>query len=314
VRRLETKDDRRFRGIWLPWLAIGTAAVFISCGGQSDEATPLALFDIATQEVGPDRIVVVWATSVPSDGEVRYGTSRGSLDRGVPVRSVATSHRASIAGLNEGTTYYYQVVARSAAGEEVASPVFEVATGRAGRTGISTTPQRDAGYDVGTITTRFGEIVIRFYEDEAPRHAENFKNLARKGFYDGTTFHRVIPTFIIQGGDPLSKDEDRSNDGSGGPGYTLPAEIYHPHRRGSVAAARSPDEVNPERRSSGSQFYICVAPVPQLDGQYTVFAEVVRGMVVVDRIAGVPTDENDNPITPIPMEVTIQRVASDEEP
>src|SRR5512136_165975 len=92
--------------------------------------------------------------------------------------------------------------------------------------------------EVAVIETDFGKIVFKFYEKEAPQHVANFKKLAREGFYDGCTFHRVIPNFMIQGGDPLSKDEDRSNDGTGGPGYTIPAEIKVKHTRGAVAAAR----------------------------------------------------------------------------
>lgn len=107
------------------------------------------------------------------------------------------------------------------------------------------------------ISTPFGEITVLLYDD-TPIHKQNFLDLAAKGFYDGTTFHRVISQFMIQGGDPNSKDDDPSNDGLGGPGYTLEAEFrkQHFHKRGALAAARQGDQVNPERRSSGSQFYI----------------------------------------------------------
>ena len=110
-----------------------------------------------------------------------------------------------------------------------------------------------------------GEIVLRFFPDVAPKHVENFVKLAREKFYDGTTFHRVIPGFMIQGGDPNSRDADPSNDGIGGPGYTIPAEIKLKHERGSVATARQGDQVNPAKASSGSQFFIDVAPRPSLD-------------------------------------------------
>ncbi|CUS77364.1 peptidyl-prolyl cis-trans isomerase B (cyclophilin B) [Candidatus Kryptonium thompsonii] len=155
--------------------------------------------------------------------------------------------------------------------------------------------------EVVVIETKFGNIVIELFDDVAPKHAENFKKLAREGFYNGTTFHRVIPDFVIQGGDPLSKDKDRNNDGRGGPGYTLPAEIKMPHKRGFVGAARQPDNVNPEKRSNGSQFYICLKDLPHLDGNYTVFGRVIEGMDVVDKIAQVPRDKRDNPIEKVEM-------------
>jgi cyclophilin family peptidyl-prolyl cis-trans isomerase len=153
------------------------------------------------------------------------------------------------------------------------------------------------------IRTRLGEIELELLKHSAPRHVDNFIKLVEQRFYVGTTFHRVIPGFIIQGGDPLSKDPDRSNDGTGGPGYTLEAEIKLPNIRGGVAAARLPDQVNPTRRSSGSQFYICLKDLPALDrGGYTVFGRVVRGMDVVEKIASVPRDDADNPFNPVVME------------
>ncbi|MDE3057608.1 MAG: peptidylprolyl isomerase [Bacteroidota bacterium] len=151
------------------------------------------------------------------------------------------------------------------------------------------------------IETTMGNITIQLFDDKAPKHAANFRKLAREGFYNGTTFHRVIPGFMIQGGDPNSKDNDRSNDGMGGPGYTIEAEIGMPHDRGVVGAARQGDAVNPERRSNGSQFYITVAPAHFLDGQYTVFGKVVDGMDVADKIVAVPRDQRDNPLTPVVM-------------
>src|SRR5439155_16785979 len=124
-------------------------------------------------------------------------------------------------------------------------------------------------------------------DKDAPKTAANFRKLVTSGFYNGTYFHRVIPAFMIQGGDPNTKDADPGNDGQGGPGYTVPAEIKLKHLRGSVATARTSDAVNPERASSGSQFFIDLAPQPSLDaGGYTVFGEVIQGMDVVDLIAG----------------------------
>jgi cyclophilin family peptidyl-prolyl cis-trans isomerase len=130
---------------------------------------------------------------------------------------------------------------------------------------------------VATISTEKGDIVVRLDAGAAPQTVNNFVFLAREGFYDGLTFHRVEPGFVIQGGDPLG-------DGTGGPGYTVPAEIGLPHVEGAIAMARRSDAVNPERASSGSQFYITLAPTPQLDGAYTVFGQVVEGMDVVQAI------------------------------
>jgi cyclophilin family peptidyl-prolyl cis-trans isomerase len=166
-----------------------------------------------------------------------------------------------------------------------------------------------SGEETATIETTMGRIVIKFYDADAPKTAANFKKLARDGFYDGTTFHRVIPGFVIQGGDPNSKDSDRSNDGQGGPGYTIAAEIKRLHKRGALATARLGDNVNPKRESSGSQFFICVRDLPNLDaGGYTVFGEVVEGMDVVDKIVNVKRDPRDNPVESVVMKkVTTQK-------
>lgn len=159
------------------------------------------------------------------------------------------------------------------------------------------------GHEVAIIETRFGKIYIDLFEQDATRHTKNFKKLVQERFFDGTLFHRVVPGFVIQGGDPLSQDDDRSNDGSGGPGYTLAPEIRRKHLRGSIGAARLNDDVNPQRRSSGSQFYICLHPLPTLDHKYTVFAKVVQGMEVVDSIAQMKRDPKDNPLERIEMKV-----------
>ncbi|MEJ5198671.1 MAG: peptidylprolyl isomerase, partial [Anaerolineae bacterium] len=128
-----------------------------------------------------------------------------------------------------------------------------------------------------TIQTAKGEIVVELFPD-APQGVNNFVTLALNGYYDGLTFHRVEPNFVVQGGDP-------NGNGTGGPGYTIPAEIGHKHPRGAVAWARTSDEVNPERRSSGSQFYITLRETSFLDGQYSVFGQVVKGMEIVDQLA-----------------------------
>jgi len=128
-----------------------------------------------------------------------------------------------------------------------------------------------------TITTNKGQIVVELFPD-APQGVNNFVTLALNGYYDGLTFHRVEPNFVVQGGDP-------TGNGTGGPGYTIPAEIKHKHPRGAVAWARIGDQFNPERRSSGSQFYITLRETAFLDGQYSVFGQVISGMEVVDQIA-----------------------------
>jgi peptidyl-prolyl cis-trans isomerase B (cyclophilin B) len=151
------------------------------------------------------------------------------------------------------------------------------------------------------IETKFGNIELRFFPDVAPNHVNNFIELAKKGFYDGTTFHRVIPGFMIQGGDPNSKNPDKSRHGMGGPGHTVKAEFNNkPHKRGTLSMARS---ANPD--SAGSQFFICVADASFLDRQYTAFGEVVSGMEVADKIVSQPRDRMDNPNERIEMKVRI---------
>lgn len=146
-----------------------------------------------------------------------------------------------------------------------------------------------------------GNIVLRFFQDVAPGHVSNFVKLSKEGFYNGTTFHRVIPGFMIQGGDPNSKNSDRSLHGMGGPGHKLKAEFNAKrHNRGIVSMARAND---PD--SAGSQFFICVADSHFLDRQYTVFGEVIEGMDVADKIVGMKRDSRDNPLDRAEMTVTI---------
>jgi peptidyl-prolyl cis-trans isomerase B (cyclophilin B) len=151
------------------------------------------------------------------------------------------------------------------------------------------------------IETKLGNIELKFFPDVAPNHVTNFLDLAKKGFYDGTIFHRVIPGFMIQGGDPNTTSTDRSKHGCGGPGHSVKAEFSKkPHKRGIVSMARS---ANPD--SAGSQFFICVADSLFLDGQYTVFGEVISGMEAADAIVGQPRDGNDNPLERIEMKVVV---------
>jgi len=154
------------------------------------------------------------------------------------------------------------------------------------------------------IETSMGNIAIALNDSAAPKHSANFRKLAKEGFYEGTTFHRVMPGFMIQGGDPNSKDDDRSNDGLGGPSYKIDAEIRLTHAAGVIAAARQDDAVNPQRQSNGSQFYITVAAAKFLDGQYSVFGRVIDGMDVANKIVNVPRDPNDNPL----QKVVIKKV------
>ena len=128
------------------------------------------------------------------------------------------------------------------------------------------------------IKTDKGDIKVDLFADTSPIGVTNFIQLSKGGFYDGLTFHRVVPNFVIQGGDP-------QGNGTGGPGYTTVAEIGKPHIQGALAWARTGDEVNPERRSSGSQFYITLKPTPFLDGAYSVFGQTTTGMEVVEKIA-----------------------------
>lgn len=160
--------------------------------------------------------------------------------------------------------------------------------------------------EVALLEFRFADKAIRrtaieFHEDAAPATVENFKKLAKDGFYDGCAVHRAFPDTLVQVGDPLSKRKDRTAVGTGGPGYTIPAEIRRKHTKGAVAAARLPDRVNPQRHSNGSQFYVCLVPQPKLDGQYTVFGNVIQGLDVLEFISNKPTDTNDYPIERIEL-------------
>jgi len=160
---------------------------------------------------------------------------------------------------------------------------------------------RQMSNTMAVIETKYGNMKIRFFPEVAPNHIENFIRLAEQGFYDGTTFHRVIPGFMIQGGDPNSKSSDRSRHGTGGPGYTVKAEFSDkPHKRGTVSMARAAD---PD--SAGSQFFICVADAGFLDRQYTVFGEVVSGMDMADKIVRLPRDRMDNPVERVEMKIRI---------
>ncbi len=169
--------------------------------------------------------------------------------------------------------------------------------------------------DVAVISTRFGEMVVTFYPDVAPKHVESFKIHAENGYFEGTAFHRVMPGFMIQGGDPNSKDGDKSNDGQGGyaakfyglgdeemdTSWMIPAEFNdRPHVTGALSMARTSDP-----NSAGSQFFICDAPVPRLNNKYTVFGQVISGLEVIKKIANTPRDRRDNPNEKVAMNISI---------
>jgi peptidyl-prolyl cis-trans isomerase B (cyclophilin B) len=143
--------------------------------------------------------------------------------------------------------------------------------------------------EVAVIKTSEGDMVVQFWTDAAPNTVENFKKLARQGFYDGTIFHRIVKGFMIQGGDPNSKDPAKENSyGEGGPGYNIKAEFNdHSHDRAVISMARGPD---PD--SAGSQFFICLAPVHRLDHQYTTFGKLIKGQDVLDKIGDIPVTRN----------------------
>ena len=143
--------------------------------------------------------------------------------------------------------------------------------------------------EVALIKTSEGDMVVQFWIDAAPNTVENFKKLARQGFYDGTIFHRIVKGFMIQGGDPNSKDPAKENSyGEGGPGYNIKAEFNdHSHDRGVISMERGPD-----RDSAGSQFFICLAPVHRLDHQYTTFGKLIKGENVLEKIGDIPVTKN----------------------
>ena len=164
------------------------------------------------------------------------------------------------------------------------------------------------------IVTNLGTIKVKLYS-KTPKHRENFAKLALTGYYDSLLFHRVINGFMIQGGDPFTRDTSAAavaKYGQGGPGYTIPAEFVpeYTHKKGALAAARRGDVANPKKESSGSQFYIVqdAGACAQLDGAYTVFGETVSGLDIIDRIAQVATDQKDKPL----MDVRIKTIKLDE--
>lgn len=167
----------------------------------------------------------------------------------------------------------------------------------------------EAKEEIVKISTDFGDIHIYLFKG-TPLHRNNFLKLAKEGFYDSTEFHRIIPGFMIQGGDPNSKNADRSDDGNGGPGYTIPAEIdssKYKHKFGSIAAARLSDAVNPEKASSGSQFYLVLSEsgTKHLNGNYTVYGQILDSIDVISIIGRQPRNAKNLPNNRIPMQVDV---------
>jgi len=173
-------------------------------------------------------------------------------------------------------------------------------------------PLKSKKDEVVTISTSLGDIRLILFSD-TPLHRANFLKKAKDGFYNGTTFHRVIPQFMVQGGDANSKDADPTNDGQGQPNEpTIPAELAagHKHDYGALAAARQGDFANPQRASSGSQFYLVEnhQGTHFLDGQYTVFGQVIQGQEVIDKIAALPKDARDRPLTDLKMTMKVDKL------
>ncbi|MBS1704691.1 MAG: peptidylprolyl isomerase [Armatimonadetes bacterium] len=164
----------------------------------------------------------------------------------------------------------------------------------------------NVGDEVAVLQTNHGRIVLKFFPEVAPKHVEAFKKLTREGFYDGIRFHRVIPGFMIQGGDPNTKTKPREMHGTGGPGYQLPAEFNDiKHTPGILSAARTSDP-----NSAGSQFFLMHKTSPHLDRQYSVYGQVIEGMDVVETIVNLPRDGRDNPLEDNPAIIESATIAT----
>jgi peptidyl-prolyl cis-trans isomerase B (cyclophilin B) len=190
--------------------------------------------------------------------------------------------------------------------------MFGVALATAAETNNAAAPKKEtappaAAKEVAVVKTSEGEMVLEFYPEVAPKHVENFKKLAKQGFYDGQCFHRVIRGFMIQGGDPNTKDDSKKGSwGMGGPGHTVNAEFNNkPHVRGTLSMARTSDP-----NSAGSQFFICHGSPRQLDNQYTVFGKLIKGDDVLEKIATTPTEGPDRPVKRMTIE-SVKIVSAD---
>ena len=287
----------------------------IGCSGEADDRASLPqITDITVKAMHSTKITLTWRTSVPTDGTLSYGTDSTAFEQSEPVRATTTYHRVTLEGLKPSTRYYCRIQARSMGGATATSGAISAITPTSDIESVDAAPLT-GGYDVAVIDTDLGQIIVRFLDKDAPTHTKNFRELTAKQFYDGLIFHRVVPGFMIQGGDPLSKRVDETLAGRGGPGYTLRAEIGASLKRGSIAASRLVSaRRNPLMRSNGSQFFICVGPQPQIEGRYTVFGEVVKGMDVVEQIARSPRNmRTDRPLRDIRMKtVRIRNISPGE--
>jgi cyclophilin family peptidyl-prolyl cis-trans isomerase len=208
---------------------------------------------------------------------------------------------------NTATSTDTTVTATTSSATASAQPASEPAT--ASTAAEENRPMSDYTDKVAELHTTAGEIDIRFFPDVAPNHVKNFIDLAQKGFYNGTKFHRVIPGFMIQGGDPNTKTNDTSSWGTGGSGKNIAAEFNTiSHKRGIVSMARASDP-----NSASSQFFIVVKDSPFLDRQYTVFGQVTKGMDVADKIVNAPRDANDRPNNPTTIQKVVIRDAKPDE-
>jgi peptidyl-prolyl cis-trans isomerase B (cyclophilin B) len=258
--------------IWaLAFLAIGCSSP--DAGTPTDSSTT-ASTPVAQSTTGT-------TASTPTDGKTSAGTSGGvsasALDRG------SSTPQASSTSGSSGP---------SAA--DLVNADGKIDPGLPKTAGVGAKLPKD-GDPIVIMNTSEGRIVAKFFPQKAPNHVKNFLTLAGKKFYDGTKFHRVIPGFMIQGGDPNTKSDDTSKWGQGGPGYTVKAEFNDiPHTRGILSMARTSD---PD--GAGSQFFIMHARYPSLDNQYSVFGQVIEGMDVVDKIVNTPTEDQNRPIKPM---------------
>lgn len=229
--------------------------------------------------------------------------------------TVATANYTRVEWTIEGTTYSEAVVEHTFSGQDTFSVSLMVEL--EGKKGDKVSDTRTRSLVIGQqfetikVTTSFGSFGFYLYQT-TPQHKANMIKLAKEGFFNGTTFHRVVKNYVIQGGDPLSKDADPDNDGTGGPGYTIPREINSnlKHGQGAIGAARK----STETASNGSQFYVVegVAGAHQLDGQHTVFGIVMYGNDVVTKIASQAVDAVSRPTTDIPMTVDLVWYSAEE--
>ncbi len=188
--------------------------------------------------------------------------------------------------------------------------------------GLAVAHAAPLGPDVAVMNIRVGKskelqrVVIGLYDSTAPLTVANFKSLIEKKFYNGLRFHRILPSALVQTGDPTSRYGEAERTGTGGPGWTVPAEIKLPIAKASVAMARVPDSINPAKSSNGSQFFAALQPLPKLDGKYTVFGEILEGLDVLEYLSTQPTNSNDFPLQKIVIKSIVlePRIASPANP